>query len=42
MGKIPVDFEGDTLNGIPHGLCFLNYKHHELELCNFRGVGIMS
>ena len=40
--KVAVDFEGETLNGKPHGLCFLNYKgEKDNKNGNFRGMGMM-
>ena len=40
--KVAVEFEGETLNGKPHGLCFLNYEGDKVNKCNnFRGMGMM-
>ena len=40
--KVAVEFEGETLNGKPHGLCFLNYEGDEdNKWKNFRGIGMM-
>ena len=41
--KVAVEFEGETLNGKPHGLCFLNYDKADKvnKRFNFRGMGMM-
>lgn len=40
--EVTVEFEGETLNGKPHGLCFLNYSTDEDEDDHFRGLGMMK
>jgi hypothetical protein len=42
--KIKVYFEGETLNGHPHGYCFVRYIHEVDKLSDvrsFKGVGVM-
>ena len=37
---LTVSFEGETLNGKPHGLCLLTFK--EQGISSFRGAGMMK
>ena len=40
--KVTVMFEGETLNGKPHGLCYLDYEgDNDYEALSFRGMGMM-
>ena len=39
---ISVEFEGETINGTPHGLCFLTYSGDKEKGNNFRGTATMK
>ena len=42
LEKVAVTYRGETLNGIPHGLGYLDYTNKEEEDESFQGCAVMT